>query len=264
MALRGTLISKLTFQFSSRSTVSGPSGADAAAGGVDPYRRDQAPGVGVGVRGRLDLAPDDHVAAIPAVDADAAVAAGVDVERVGAADGVLTDLAMGGAVVVVAAVVARHGGGPCRVAVAGLRRAPGHEGGGDGDGDNRGAEHQASSVRLDGTAPADVYCRPGGPDIHSTAGERTMMQAADHAHVDGGGPAGGRRRTGRCRRHRRPRDARLRRLERREDSLRDHGIGAAGGDDPRLPRLLVHLARSRWRGWPIASRSSRSISAATT
>ena len=63
----------------------------------------------------------------------------------------------------------------------------------------------------------------------------------------------------------RPRQTRLRRVRRRrEDSLRDARRGTARRDDPRLPRLLVHVAAPDGGARPTRSRSSRSISAATT
>jgi hypothetical protein len=172
----------------------GAFGVDAAARCVDAHGGDEAACVGVGGGGCLDLAADQYVAAIPAADTDAAVAPRVDVERVGAADGVLAHLTVRDAVVVVVAIVAGQDAGPRGGAVLGLGRSRGNEGRGDSGSDKSSAKHQASSARLDGKAAAGVYC-PNGRAWHTLHGRRAHDDPpAEDAHGRRHGSDGGRRR----------------------------------------------------------------------
>jgi hypothetical protein len=61
--------------------------------GLDTDSGDDTARVGVGLAVTPNDAPDDHVAAIPADDLDAAVGAGVHVQQAGAADGLFANLA---------------------------------------------------------------------------------------------------------------------------------------------------------------------------
>src|SRR6185436_7508192 len=71
------------------------SGRSDVRGSFDMDAGHDAAGVGVGVGGPANDAADQHVAAVPADDLDAAVGAGIHVERRDAADGLFANLAEG-------------------------------------------------------------------------------------------------------------------------------------------------------------------------